>query len=278
MSFANKERIAIPTFFATVIGLETALVGLFTLSLNVALVSLPFLIPTAVILALSVHDDIAKSRIWKWLSTTTCRTYRMKEVLGTHLPSKVAKALQLFSPNFLASDNFYRQNTFGLLEPLQKVFDNEQKPLFEVLVIQDEVRGKKQLQLMAVDQNDSQYFRRRFQQDDETQGVKASQRTRKLAIVDVRSGKIVAQGKNGFGEDELTNNQDYHSLMSQAKILEGEISYTDAEQAQLKTSVSRIGKDILRNLFEDYILPLHPLNRHSYANKPIAQILGKVGG
>ena len=276
MDYLKKETISIAATFVAFIGVEIVINGIFALSLTLMSYSLPFLIPAATVLALSSQDMIVQTRAWKWISTTRCRNYRLKEVLGAHLPSKVSKAIQLFNPNFLASDNFYRQNTLGILEPIQSVLDNEQKPLFEVLVIQDEVRGKKQVQFMALDQNDSQYFRRRFQKDQDTESESASKRTRKLAVVDVRSGRIVAQGKNCFKDDELVNNPDYNSLMAQAKVLDGGILYTEAEQAQLKTSVNKVGQDVMRRFFEDYILPLHPVNKHCYVNKPIAQILGKV--
>ena len=229
------------------------------------------------ILLLSSHNYIASTRIWKWLTTTkSCKNYRLKDLLGTQLPGKIANAKQFFSPNFLCSDNFNRQNTLGIVEPIQKVFDVEQKPLFQVLVIQDEIGGKKHLQFMAIDQNDSQYFRRRFKNDQGTNVVNASKRTRKIAMVDVRSGKIVAQGKNKFEKDELDLNPDYQSLMTQAKLFDGEILYTEAEQAQLRESVNKVGQKVMREFFEECVLPLHPLNKHCYVNKPIAQILGKV--
>ena len=286
MSYATKDKLITTSVGLTAvniiykIGLLAGVKFLTFGSPIISSVAIPILLaalPVSLIVLGSRHL-IVQSKIWRNLTTTICKNYRLKEVLGKHLPKEILSAKELFSPNFLASDNFYRQNTLGILEPIQKVLDDEQKPLFQVLVIQDEHRGKKQVQFLAIDQNDSQYFRKRLQKDQDVvdDTAKVSQRTRKLAVVDVRTGKIVAQGKNGFEKDELELNPDYNSMMTQAKLLDGEILFNDAEQAQLRAAVTKVGQKCVRKFFEDYVLPLHPSNKHCYVNKPIAQILGKV--
>jgi hypothetical protein len=174
-----------------------------------------------------------------------CTSYRVDNSLFYRSCREVNSASNFFSSNLLATNNFHQIVTNRFTEKSQNLYDPDWKPSFEVIVIQDEVCGKKKLKFILIDQNDSQFFRKKFKEELENDKITEDQikaRTRKVAIVDIRSGHIVAQGRNKFDQDELGENEEYHSLMVQAKLLAGEINYTKKEFDQVKTKITKTGK------------------------------------
>lgn len=192
------------------------------------------------------------TRIWKALPISRCKTYVAKDVLSMVLGKQ---ALKMFSPQLLVSDNFWQQNVSGtVFSPVQVPLSREEKPLFEVLVIQDEYKGQKQLKFLAIDQNDSQYFRKRLQEDQKTAVDAAGKRPRKIAVYDIRSNTIVAQGKNGFADGELEGNPAFIGLRTQAKLLNGEKDYSEQEQEWLKKATLGMSQEARQQLlFKCYL-------------------------
>lgn len=190
-------------------------------------------------------------------------SYKVSEVMGIHLPKRAKRAARFFSPNLTVSNNYYAQNTPSWRESVQKPFNQEQKPVFNVLVIQDkDAEGKKKLQMMMIDQNDSVYFRRRLQADYEQAGQEdAEKRTRKIAVYDVVNGVISVEGANEFEERELEDNPEFVSLLMQAKVINGEIHYTEEEKAALGKRAQQVGVAQMTRFAEDYALAEHPIQK-----------------
>ncbi len=189
--------------------------------------------------------------------------YKMRDVMGIQLPRKYKRGARFFSPNLTVSNNFYAQHTPSWRQPEQKPFTQEQKPVFNVLVIQDEdKKGNAKLQMMLIDQNDSVYFRRRLQDDYETTTPEeAGKRKRKIAVYDVTNGTIAVQGKNAFADKELKQNSEFIELLAQAKAVNREIRYTDEEKLALGARAQRVGGTFMTRFVEDHILEEDPTRK-----------------
>lgn len=200
--------------------------------------------------------------------------HRVKDVLRFHLPNKIAGAAQFFSPNFLVSENFYVQAIPSHADSEQKPFSIEQKPLFELVVIQDEdEHGAKKLQAMAIDQNDSVYFHRKLKEDRKKE-EDVKDRKRKIALYDIHHGMITVQGKNEFDKGELEKSKMFQELLANAKFLNGEIHYTEAELKLLESKAKRTGLGVVGDLFSNHILPNRVINQACFKYKEIAKRLG----
>lgn len=212
------------------------------------------------------------NKAWKSLSVSKCKTYQARDILRLSLGGQ---AIKLFTPQLLVTDNFYQQSCSGSVNsPIQIPLSNEQKPLFEVLVIQDTVRGKKQLKFLIIDQNDSQYFRKKLKQDQKSSD-EAAKRSRKLAILDIRSNMIVAQSKNGFDDGEMASNEAFAALMTQVKMLAGEKDYSPEELSYLKKVTSKMSKEGRQQLLYGCLLRNHEFNL-SRMGCPAGQILRAI--
>ncbi|MFQ5728931.1 MAG: DUF3638 domain-containing protein, partial [Waddliaceae bacterium] len=285
---ANKLTRWVPShpvrkvFRLTTVG--AAIAGVAAIALAVANIAIPtFAIigaGAAFGLVVAIATSLLKRKVHKGNAV-----YRVKDLMSLYLPSKVNKGARIFSPNFLVSNNFYVQKTQTASQSPQIPLSVEQKPLHSVLVIcDDRGKGKKDIKVMAIDQNDSPFFHRKLQEDNEaTSDEAASARKRKVGIYDLQNGKFTVQGKNRF-EDADRKEPELQKLLAEAKFLGGEIHYTEEEMKHFGEHVRKVGKDvgygILQSLFMDHILRLHPLHRRCMDNKinpkPIAKVLGLV--
>ena len=150
--------------------------------------------------------------------------------------------------------------------------------MFNVLVVQDEDKeGKKKLQMMMIDQNDSVYFRRRLQADYEQTGDEdVIERKRKIAVYDVTNGTIAVEGANEFSERELEDNPEFVSLLTQAKVVNGEIHYTDEERLALAERGQRVGGDYMTKFAEDQVLAEHPIRKLLFPNSDFNHALQAI--
>ncbi|CCB92106.1 putative uncharacterized protein [Waddlia chondrophila 2032/99] len=193
-------------------------------------------------------------------------SYKVSDVMGIHLPKRAKRGARFFSPGLTASNNYYAQYTPSWRQSQQKPFDQEQKPVFNVLVIQDEdKKGRKKLQMMLIDQNDSVYFRRRLQDDyEQTSAEDAAERKRKIAVYDVTNKTVAVQGANHFDEDELEKNPQFIQLLTQAKVVNGEIHYTEDEKGVIAERAQNVGADYMAQFARDFILAEHPIRKQLF--------------
>lgn len=198
--------------------------------------------------------------------------FQMKDVLSYHLPRKMKKASNFFSSKFLVSNNFETQQLGTFSELVQKPFTKEQKPLYELLVIEDVVNGKKEITVMAIDQNDSRFFREKLQKDREvTSREAAEKRSRKIAIYDLKNG-IVSQGKNAFAEGELEGSKQFNRLLAEAKLFNGEIRYTEEQLKYIGKKSAKVGKSEVGKMFREQILPQRSRNMAAFKKVPIGRV------
>jgi len=201
-----------------------------------------------------------------------CCTWRLQETMAIQ-SGEIGASKSFFSPQILVSNNFYAINVPKLMEARQIPLDAaEQKPIFEVMVIQDELpNGKKQIHLMVIDQNDSTQFRAKLRNDRALE--LAGGRKRKVAIYDLKN-KIVAQGSNGFTPNELEDNPEFVRLLAEVKLLNGDLDYTEQELEHIRTKAGTMGVAALHKFFVNHVLPLHPTHYKLYPKTDIAKILG----
>lgn len=220
--------------------------------------------------------------------------FKMRDLVKIHSPSNISDAAKFFDSNFIVSNNFMVQKPQGVFEQTQKPFDAEQKPLFELLVIQDTNEdGSKKIITMAIDQNDSAYFRQKLKDDnavedvvvndneevgdDNAEGGKAAAvlvRKRKIAIYDIHNGCIVSQGRNKFEKNELEENRVFKGLVTQAKFLNGETEYEPDEIHHIESRAQNGGGiGVVGKMFESYILKQRGLNLKFFNDTPLANAL-----
>ncbi len=218
-----------------------------------------------------VFKRIDKHRATKF-SARSC-TWKVRDLMGTQTGA-ISASKNFFSPQLLASNNFYVHKVPKIMEVPQIPLDEEQKPIFEVMVIQDELsNGKKQIQMMLIDQNDTIDFRAKLKKDIESGQTEG--RKRKVGIYDL-STKIVSQGSNGFTLKELESNPEFVKLLAEAKLLNGEIDYTDEELAHIERRAKAAGIAGMHKFFVDQVLPWHQTNSKIYPQTKLAKILGAI--
>ncbi len=192
---------------------------------------------------------------------------RVNELIKMHLSGSksnytrsLSRSAAIFSDHFYATNNFYRAGSLDDLDKLkvikpQEPLNKDQKPIFEIMLIEDAGWfGRKHLKAIAIDKNDSVFFREKLQEDSRVEASEAAKRTRKVAIYDPVNDLIVAQGKNAISLEELKQRREFHELTASAKFLNGEIKYTDQELDYLEEKVKQIGKKKVREFFMGRIL------------------------
>jgi|GEM_PF-4381333 len=191
---------------------------------------------------------------------------RVDEIMKIHLKKEHWACHRIFSPNFFATNNFYNQSSYNVTQdemiPPQAPLNVDEKPMFEIMLIEDAGWfGRKRLKAVAIDKNDSIFFRKKLQEDIEDKISNAGRRSRKVAIYDPINEIIVAQGRNAFLIDDLDKRPEFHELLASAKFLNGEIRYIKKELAYLEKKIKSIGKKPVRNFFFNRILsPFQPKN------------------
>jgi uncharacterized membrane protein len=188
-------------------------------------------IVATILLSLLFHKEIARRAF--------PRTNRVSTILQEHLSKKEKKLSKFFSKNFIASNNYLNQNPISLEHAKQKPFDKEMKPLFNCLVFVDTVRGKKKITMMAMDQNDSLFFRDKLAKDRDTDLSKIKKRVRQVAVYDPYNDTILVQGKNSFEEKEMKENKEFRELTLQAKVLAGVKNFEKLEKEILDEKLAK---------------------------------------
>lgn len=199
--------------------------------------------------------------------------FKMSDLVSIHSKPGQTDGSKFFDSKFMASNNFFVQKPQGAFEMAQAPFTLEQKPMFDLLVIQDEnENGIKDIKVMAIDQNDSVYFHEKLQKDKEADGD-ISARKRKVAIYDVRNERIIDQGRNEFTKEELAT-ESFKGLVTQAKLVGGEVKFS-SEELDMITSRARQGEmlNVVAAMVEKEILPNRGLNRLFFVGSPLQKAL-----
>ncbi len=201
-------------------------------------------------------------------------TYRVKDIMSVHLPLDQRGASRIFSNNLIVSNNFYAQHTGSWKESVQEPLTQEQKTLFHVLIIQDGEDKDKKLKMMLMDQTDSKYFHRRLSDDVEAaSSEKADGRKRKIAVYDVSAGKISAQGKNAFEENELEDNKDFVKLLTEAKLVNRELKFGGDECDHLQIRRNQVGQRVMDAFVANTVLKETPTKRDLYPHTELGKLI-----
>ncbi|MBS4168845.1 DUF3638 domain-containing protein [Parachlamydia sp. AcF125] len=208
-------------------------------------------------------------RIVYWRSG--CLLFSAHSVIQKAADRKISAAHPFFknSPQakLLLTNNFVtlRPKKISTL-PIQPL-GKEQKPLYEVLVVEDEFpNGKKQFSVIMGDQStDGVFWRKKLVEDREKTPIEVAQkRKRKICLYDLHMG-IVQNGKNGFDEQELKNNPDFQKLIVKAKLYNADSNFNDKEEAVLARLLSNDKtRKKMRAFFERALIWHHAKQSHFY--------------
>jgi hypothetical protein len=233
-----------PPFRAFVIGATQGL--LTTLFIATLIMVFPIVFPIASFW--SVYQ-LKKLNVYKNKSSEVplrydCPFYRVRDVLGAKLFPETACSKKFFSENLLVTNNFWQLKTQKENQKSHVLFDYDEKPLYSVLVVQDVERVK----VILIDQNDTEFFRKKLLKDRE-KGTNSSKR--RVGIYDLTLGQIVDEGVNKLSVEE---NQEFKSLIVQAKLISSEMNrYSKEEEELIKKSFS--SKEVIA-LFEEEVISL----------------------
>ncbi|PJD98213.1 MAG: hypothetical protein CK425_00575 [Parachlamydia sp.] len=210
----------------------------------------------------------------------SCRLYQANTVVKMAKDRKISTFHKFFQNKpqtaLLMTNNFITlkpQRTENPVLPLGK----EQKPLYEVLVIQDELPdGNKKLTVMMGDQSTDAYFWRQKLEEDVTQtpAEVANARKRKICLYDLNIG-IVQNGKNAFDEQALKDNPLFQELIVKAKIYNADVTYTDKEEVALKRLVRTPKVKTKLRAFFDKAQTWHDAKRMRFQDSPIDIVLNE---
>jgi len=259
--------------FAFMTGLSVGYIGLVSIPIFAAL--------GAVSLGAIVGDGVFAliGKVTKF--NQSCRMYLGSTVVKMAKDRKISAFHKFFQNNpqtaLIMTNNFIALKPQGLghlpVAPLGK----EQKPLYEVLVIEDELpNGKKKLTVIMGDQSTDAYFwRQKLEKDALNTSVEnADKRKRKICLYDLNIG-IVQNGKNAFDEQVLKDNPLFQELIVKAKIYNADVTYTDKEEIALKRLVKNPKvKNKLRQFFNK-ALTWHNAKRMRFQDSPIDIILSE---
>ncbi len=196
----------------------------------------------------------------------------VRDYFSRRLPSQFKGVSYFFSPALLASNNFYNELSKSG-EGAQRPFGMDQKPLLKMLVIQDEVSiGHKKIQMLLLDQNDSQFFSDYLLRNTGTKESEPSKR--KLCLIDI-SGKILIQGKDPIAKEELWQDKTFCELFIQAKIMRG-IFITDPEElVLLKGLTEKTGSSIFNKFFVQEVLKYRLQKQEFYPQSSMGKELNR---
>ena len=173
----------------------------------------------------------------------------------------------IFDPRLLATYNF---------SPLQN-FNNRDERLdepFHLIKANDFVIVKTQpsneFQLIFISQRDLAFFAHYVAQDKTD-----SSGTTALGIYNLNLG-MIESGKLPIMDQELQQNEQFQTLLVQAKFLAGVLNYTDQEQEYLYHWLSKSHVEGLEDFFEKYILKYEPEKQRLYPESMIKLVFKRI--
>lgn len=193
------------------------------------------------------------------------------------VPHRKASAAHSFFKNrpgatLLMTNNFVAVTPTTSKATPVKPLSKEQKSLYEVLVIEEEVGGKKALTVIMGDQSaDAQFWRKKLEEDLDTD-LEGKNRKRKICLYDLNIG-IVQNGKNAFNEQELRENPVFQELIVKAKLYNGDVTYTDKEEAILaKLTENPKVRNKIRTFFNEALV-WHGVKKSKFKDSPAELVL-----
>jgi hypothetical protein len=133
-----------------------------------------------------------------------------------------------------------------------KPLEEGSKDLRELLLIQN--KKDKSWQVMLIDQQEMQFFRDMLAQDKEAK--KPVERGLRICLYNPIPGVgVIQQGSEAVTDSEIQQDAQLLPLIVQAKFLNGESLYTNAEKAALKTWLLKNDANALKQVLFQHILP-----------------------
>ena len=122
-----------------------------------------------------------------------------------------------------------------------------QKPINEVLVIEEEINGQKDIKILILDTFDAAYWRDKLRQDRLQKGSNPI----RYALWDIHLQAIVSEGKNPIFKKELIENPDFMLAHVQLKFLNANTMYDKEEKETLKKWLRNANLQIVKSAFFD---------------------------
>lgn len=187
-----------------------------------------------------VHQEVVQPTIFGVIAAKNCiKTavpfYELGDVVKCHPDKEVSDAHEIFKDNekqkIRLTNNLLRKVPEDSDDVTIKALGEEQKPIHEILVIEEEVDGEKRYTVIAGDQStDARFFRKALRKDKEmTSEEDAESRKRKICLFDLKLG-IIQNGKNAIDEKELQNSKDFQEILVKLKLFNADTQYSEKEE------------------------------------------------
>ena len=205
--------------------------------------------------------------------------FQLSQILKVQPNENISNAASLFTSDKAVSlestSNFLPENSADNFIKGVKPLSIEQKPLYEVLVIQDELtNGENELKIVIGDMStDSHFWRTKLAEDKvysdpETAGL----RKRKMCVYDLHLG-IVQDSLNAFKEEELQTNQAFQEMIVKLRLYNGDSVFKEGQLEYLKSLVSLPEtKGILKNFMKE-VFVWHTEKALFYSGSPLEKLL-----
>ena len=170
----------------------------------------------------------------------------LNAALGQRFPKLWSS--DLFSDDLLASQNF-----LSTADQEINLFDDLEKPLFQVLLIQDKPGPKNKLILLSAE--DAKQVANIFQEEEETLPP-----NRQMWLLRPQ-GNLASPGPSPYNKQDLLNQPEIARLLLQANFFSGNLAFlkTPFGQKELAAWLKEVkAPQLAQSIFENAILKAHP--------------------
>lgn len=184
-------------------------------------------------------------RFFLWLlspiySGSTIPIYSANDVIKHAKNSKIHQMDDLFDEDFMISNNFITIETQEASEIKAEPFAWYSKPVYHLLVMQEDDGS---IKTMILGQDDLAFFREKLQND-------KGQFKRKICIYDPVIG-ITCEGKQRFDEKVLKSHPTFLKHLVYAKFWDGTSDYSHEEKVVLKEWIQKHDPQKMLDLFKE---------------------------
>jgi len=174
------------------------------------------------------------------ITKTDVPIYSLSDALKVSENETLKKIALSLSPTILATNNFLQIVPSLLTEKIDP-FSKYQKPLFEVLVIQE---GSKR-QILLLDLEEANYWREKLREDRSS----SKENPIKIALYDIQNRAIVANGKNPIKDEDL-NDLFFQRAITQLCFLNAQVKFENDQKEILKKWFEKCGFELMEKLFK----------------------------
>lgn len=175
--------------------------------------------------------------------------------------------ISIFSESIFVSNNFVPKRSGRVFTSMLSSFDQRQKSIAEVLIIEKVIEGKKERKLILIDSDGAKYWRNQVKED-------AGQDLR-YALFNIATEEIVAKGAKFKDVEVLKKDPEFQKQITQLKFINGDLNYSDSQKKILRDLIKRAGPEKMEQAFTT----LHETMGHgNYKGSEVEQLFLDVRG